>query len=185
MQRFGDGLDAGTGLLLMYGFGGDKSKIAALAPPPRAYRYRYYGVLAPNARLRAAVTAQAPAALRCTTFGAPPAPTSAATVEAPRHRAVARYLWAMLLARIYEDFPLLCPICHGQMRIIAFINDAGAVGKILNHIGESTQPPRIAPARGPPLWEAAAAAEQAENDPQWDSSAHPAPEIDFDQRIAW
>ena len=45
--------------------------------------------------------------------------------------------------------------------------------------------PRIAPARGPPLWEAAAAAEQAENDPQWDSSAQPTPEIEFDQRIAW
>ena len=35
------------------------TKIAALVPPPRAHRHRYYGVLAPNARLRAAVTAQA------------------------------------------------------------------------------------------------------------------------------
>jgi hypothetical protein len=89
----------------------------------------------------------------------------------------------MLLARIYEAFPLLCPICHSQMRIIAFINDAGTVTKILGHIGESTRPPRIAPARGPPLWEAAA--EQAGNDPQWDSSAQSASEIEFDQRIAW
>jgi hypothetical protein len=94
-------------------------------------------------------------------------------------------LWAMLLARIYEAFPLLCPICHGQMRIIAFVNDAGSVKKILGHIGESTQPPRIAPARGPPLWEAAASADQARNDTQWDSSAQPALEIEFDQRIAW
>jgi hypothetical protein len=90
----------------------------------------------------------------------------------------------MLLARVYEAFPLLCPIWHAQMRIIAIINDAGIVGKILNHIGESTQPPRIAPALVPPLWEAAVAAE-ARNDPQWDSSAQPAPEIEFDQRIAW
>lgn len=58
------------------------------------------------------------------------------------------------------------PICHSQMRIIAFVNDADIAGKILNHLGEFTQPPRIAPARGPPLWEAAA--EQAGNDPQWD-----------------
>ena len=87
------------------------------------------------------------------------------------------------LPRIYAAFPLLCPICHGQMRIIAFINDAGTVGKILNHIGEFPHPPRIAPARGPPLWEAAA--EQARNDPQWDWSAQSAPEIEFDQRIAW
>jgi len=32
-------------------------KIAALVPPPRAHRHRYYGVLATNAALRAAVTA--------------------------------------------------------------------------------------------------------------------------------
>ena len=35
-------------------------KVAALAPPPRVQRHRYYGVLAPNAPLRAAVTALAP-----------------------------------------------------------------------------------------------------------------------------
>ena len=63
----------------------------------------------------------------------------------------------MLLARIYEALPLSCPICHAFMRIIAFINDAGSVKKILDQIGEATQPPGFAPARGPPLWEAAAA----------------------------
>ena len=42
------------------------------------------------------------------------------------------------------------------MRIIAFINEAGTVKKILDHSGEATQPPGFAPARGPPLWEAAA-----------------------------
>ena len=131
-------------------------------------------MLVPNAPLRAAVTALAPAAV-------PPAPTSANSDE-PRHRAAARYLWAMLLARIYEAFPLACPICHARMRIIAFIDEAATVKKILDHIGESTQPPRIASARGPPLWEAA---EQAGNEPQWDASAQPAPEIEFDQRIAW
>ena len=90
----------------------------------------------------------------------------------------------MLLARIYEALPLICPICHSQMRIIAFINDAGTVTTILDHIGESTQPPRIAPARGPPLWEAAAA-EQVENDHRWGSAAQSAPESEFDQRVAW
>jgi len=111
-----------------------------------------------------------------------PAPTFAANDEEPRHSAAARYLWAMLLARIYEAFPLLCPICHAEMRIIAFINEGATVKKILEHIGEATQPPRIAPARGPPLWEAA---ERAGNVPQWDASAQPAPEIEFDQRITW
>lgn len=34
-------------------------RIAALVPPPRTYRHRYFGVLAPNSPLRAAVTAMA------------------------------------------------------------------------------------------------------------------------------
>ena len=36
-------------------------RIAALVPPPRTHRHRYYGVLAPNAPLRAVVTAMAQA----------------------------------------------------------------------------------------------------------------------------
>jgi hypothetical protein len=33
--------------------------VVALVPPPRRHRHRYHGVLAPNAPLRAAVTARA------------------------------------------------------------------------------------------------------------------------------
>lgn len=41
-------------------------RLAALIPPPRRHRHRYYGVLAPNAPLRSAVTALAsPRAARC------------------------------------------------------------------------------------------------------------------------
>jgi len=58
----------------------------------------------------------------------------------------------MLLARIYEVFPLVCPHCCAKMRIIAFLTDPAAVRDILVHRGEPTAPPRIAPARGPPLW---------------------------------
>ena len=42
------------------------------------------------------------------------------------------------------------------MRIIAFITGASTLRDILVHLGEPTAPPRIAPARGPPLWEAPA-----------------------------
>jgi len=31
--------------------------------------------------------------------------------------------WAALIARIYEVFPLVCPVCAGQMRIIAFFTE--------------------------------------------------------------
>ena len=66
------------------------------------------------------------------------------------------------------------------MRIIAFIIDAGAVRDILAHIGEPTSPPRLMPARAPPLWERQGAT-MGEDDPQ----AQLAPEYEFDQRIAW
>jgi hypothetical protein len=154
-------------------------KIAALIPPPRAHRHRYYGVLAPNSPMRAAVTALAPMPVIV------PLPVEASSEETPPRRAASHYLWAMLLARIYETLPLVCPVCQTQMRIIAFITDAGTVRKILDHLGESSQPPRIAAARGPPLWEAAMASDRAGNDSQWDSAAQPEPVFEFDQRVAW
>ncbi len=39
------------------------------------------------------------------------------------------------------------------MRSIAVINEGSTVRKMLDHLGESTRPPRSAPARGPPLWQ--------------------------------
>jgi hypothetical protein len=101
------------------------------------------------------------------------------------HRAAARYRWAMLLTRIYEVFPLRCLFCHAQMRSIAFINEASTVRQILEHVGEPTRPPRIAPARGPPLWEAAAASPLEGNAPHWELAAQPLPAVEFDQRLAW
>jgi hypothetical protein len=86
-------------------------RLAALIPPPRIHRHRYHGVLAPNAPLRAQVTALAPQ---------PPAPLPE-VAHAPH--APARYLWAALLARIYEIMPLLCPYCAGPVRIIAFLTE--------------------------------------------------------------
>jgi len=95
---------------------------------------------------------------------------------------VARYVWALLLARIYEVLPLVCPKCSGEMRIIAFINDGLVIRKILDHMGEPTSAPRIAPARGPPLWELPVAGQaERETDPQ----AQSAPDYEFDQRVAW
>jgi hypothetical protein len=61
-------------------------------------------------------------------------------------------LWAVLIARIYEVLPLLCPVCGGQMRLIAFITHSADIRQILDHIGVDSQPPHITPARGPPLW---------------------------------
>ena len=44
----------------------------------------------------------------------------APATEQPR-RLPAHCLWAVPIARIYEVFPLVCPLCGGNMHIMAFI----------------------------------------------------------------
>ena len=88
-------------------------RLAALIPPPRRHRHRYFGVLAPNSPLRAAVTALAgpraetpTAQTPATAPGAPPPAPASASAETPQaaeepiHRRAARYAWALLLARL-------------------------------------------------------------------------------------
>ena len=90
-------------------------RLARFIPPPRVHRHRYHGVLAPHAKLRAAVTL----------IGRPDAPTPGTQLLGPtipvssrkpsidpeqaRPTNPARIRWAVLLARIYEVLPLLCP----------------------------------------------------------------------------
>jgi hypothetical protein len=119
-----------------------------------------------TAPLRSAVTALAgagaetpraetPAAVAAVPAPIPPSASAetAHAAEEPLHRRAARYAWAVLLARIYEVLPLLCPKCRAEMRSIAFITKALALRQILAQLGAATSPPRLAPARGPPLWE--------------------------------
>ena len=84
----------------------------------------------------------------------------------------------MLLARIYEVFPLVCPRCGGEVEIISFISEAPTVRAILTHIGEPAEAPPLSPSRGPPAWE------------MFDQTAEfdlldPEAEFDFDQRVSW
>jgi hypothetical protein len=179
-------------------------RIAALVPPPRTHRHRYFGVLAPNSPHRAAVTALAQALpAQPVTAQAEPAstglgvgalgvgnarPTQAVPAEPVPPKRPAHYLWAVLIARIYEVFPLLCPNCGGQMRLIAFITEGMQIKKILDHIGADSDPPHISPARGPPLWEDGGDAQMGDgvqSEPDWDLAEQPAPDFDVDQRINW
>jgi hypothetical protein len=103
----------------------------------------------------------------------------------PPKRSPAHYLWAVLIARIYEVFPLLCPMCGGQMRLIAFIAEGAQIRRILNHIGVDSEPPHISPARGPPLWEDCDAQmdDGAQIEPDWDLAAQSTPDYEVDQRV--
>ena len=117
---------------------------AALVPPPRTHRHRYFGVLASNSPL------------------IPPKPEPATPKWSKAH-----YLWAAL---------------------IAFITEGTQIRKILDHIGVDSEPPHIAPARGPPLWADCDAQtdDGAQIEPaDWGLAAQPAPDYEVDQRVSW
>lgn len=74
-----------------------------------------------------------------------------ADIDTP-YRKKCRANWARLIQKIYEIDPLTCPKCNGTMRVIAFIEEAAVIRKILEHLGLwviSPRPPRQG--RGPPV----------------------------------
>jgi len=136
-------------------------RLARLVTPPRIHKHRYCGVLAPNSRLRRAVTESAgPAGATLQLLQEAQQKMGLAESEAagavdtgePRSTTgrIAAHCWALLLARIYECLPLACPNCGEPMRIIAFILDCPVIERILTHIGEPVEAPKVWPARGPP-----------------------------------
>jgi hypothetical protein len=70
--------------------------------------------------------------------------------------------------------------CGGEICVVAFINHAMAVCEILAYLGEPTSAPSMAQARGPPLW-----ARHDGGQDEYDPQTQPAPDYEFDQRIAW
>jgi hypothetical protein len=63
-----------------------------------------------------------------------------------------------LIAKVYQVDPLLCTRCGQRMSIVAFLTDAVAIRKILDHLGLSTPEAE----KPPPLHEVLRVAEQGE-----------------------
>lgn len=77
------------------------------------------------------------------------ATTASAAIEVlGEYASHAKAAWARLIRKVYEADPLVCPKCHGPMRVIALIEDPGVVRAILTHLG-LWQPE--APERAPPV----------------------------------
>jgi hypothetical protein len=68
----------------------------------------------------------------------------------PPTKNTSRIASAKLMARVAEDFPLACPACGGDIRLIAFVTEPEPIRKILTHAGEPLVRPPVSPARGPP-----------------------------------
>ena len=61
------------------------------------------------------------------------APSCAAKAETRDARTLRRS-WALLIKRIYEVDPSVCPSCGGEMKVIAFITERDVVDAILRHL---------------------------------------------------
>jgi hypothetical protein len=84
----------------------------------------------------------------------------------------------MLIARIYEVFPLVCPQCGGELKIVTFITGADPFQRVLIHIGEPVTPPQFALARGLPEWS------EADFDQTYPHDSEQAkPVLEFDQAV--
>jgi Putative transposase/Transposase zinc-binding domain len=154
-------------------------RLVAFVPPPRMHRHRYHGVLAPHAGLRSAVVAigRSPAETPCLPDPNPAPLASSSLDEPPRPATSARIRWAVLLARIYEVLPLLCPACGGSMKVLAFLTDPPVISAILLHLDLPHRPPFLAPARAPPQ-----RAFLLDQTPSFDpAEPEPVPDFQFDQ----
>jgi hypothetical protein len=116
-------------------------KLAALVPPPRRHLTRFFGCLAPHAKIRSAIVPKKEEIDAQSTAAGTDAQSSNPTKKT-RHIG-----WAELLARVFAIDMKSCPKCSGEFKVIAAIIETGAIKKILTHLDLPFRPPDIAPAR--------------------------------------
>ena len=150
-------------------------RLAVLIPRPRINLILYHGVLGPRATWRSLVvgfgnTTDAPRAAdradlcEVSTTDAPtagphvdprearatePAPDPPCRRERRPPREEAR-LWADLMRRTFGIDVLACPRCGGRFRLIALIEEASVIERILRHLHLPTEVPTPRPGRAPP-----------------------------------
>ena len=122
------------------------ARLAALVPKPRVNLTRFHGVFAPNSAHRAQVTKAHRGK------GASDQAAAQTDPGTPAERRAAMS-WAQRLKRVFGIDIQTCALCGGAMRIIACIEDAAVIEKILAHLdakaaaGQTSRPP---PSRAPP-----------------------------------
>ena len=129
-------------------------RLAAAVPAPRFHTVRYSGVLGSASPWRSEVIPapkSPPQEAPATGETGDRAPTGGDPPSSPRGGFRSRYRgWAEMIERAFAVNPRVCPACGGPMRLVALVKDAESVARFLRHQGEPTEPPRRAPARGPP-----------------------------------
>jgi hypothetical protein len=127
-------------------------RMAALIPPARKHLVRYYGALGPRSPLRRAVTMATRAKATALELEAGYGVTLGARVsrEARTAARAAARSWAACLKRVFEAYPVNCPKCGTEMKLVAIIVQDAQLDRILAHEGLDRQFPKTKPARPPP-----------------------------------
>jgi len=130
-------------------------RLAVLVPRPRINLILYHGVLGPRAAWRSAVVRRespsgGEARIEDSSVQADQGEPHTDTPVAARRR-VRGQLWADLMRRTFGFDVLACPRCGGRLRLIALIEQAAVIRRILGHLGLRTEVPVPHPVRAPPL----------------------------------
>jgi len=122
-------------------------KLAALVPPPRIHLTRFFGCLAPNAKIRSLIVPKQVQKNEPDSVPETLAPESDPASDTPKRKQ--RMSWAKLLARVFAIDMEICLRCSGELKIVSVILEGDAIRKILGHIGIPDTPPEVSPARLP------------------------------------
>ena len=120
-------------------------RLAVLVPRPRINLILYHGVLGPRAAWRSAVVRRGSpsggeARIEDSSVQADQGEPHTDTPVAARRR-VRGQLWADLMRRTFGFDVLACPRCGGRLRLIALIEQAAVIRRILGHLGLPTEVP--------------------------------------------
>jgi hypothetical protein len=98
-------------------------------PPKGAHLIRYYGFYSNKSR-----GMRKKAAAEQAEQGAKPSDADDASRAAPTR---CSKTWAMLIKRVYEVDPMVCPRCGSELKVVAFIDppQGDVIEKILRHCG--------------------------------------------------
>jgi hypothetical protein len=136
-------------------------RLCASVPAPKLHTVRYFGVLAAHCAWRPLIIAPANGENAASTQ------LEASDDGAPTtHRRSTYRPWSELLKRTFGIDVEQCERCGGRMQLVALVTNAQSIARILQHLGEPTEPPLRPPARGPPYFSSRAgriqSAQQAE-----------------------
>ena len=124
-------------------------RLAVLVPRPRINLLLYHGVLGPRATWRAEIVRRGTPAGEGETVVAEATGAQAGQADTPG--AARGQCWAELMRRTFGVDVLACPRCGGRLRLIALIEEAAAIERILRHLGLPTTIRAARPARAPPV----------------------------------